>query len=426
MQRKYETIKAKDVARLVKQPGKYVDGQGLHLRVKRPQVASWVFQFTFAGRQREMGLGSWRDVSLADARQLAADARKLLRGKTDPLDVRRTGQIEAALAAIKPMTFKECVDGYIADHQSGWSGTASRTQWIQSLRDHAKKLLPLPADEIDDALVLSVLRPLWKTNIETGSRVRGRIERVLNWAVANHARTEGPNPAKWEYLSATLGSPTRIKKAQRAENGDGKFPSLPYAEMPAMMTALRAFDGNDAAALEMQILTMLRPSECRLARWDEFKDGLWTVPASRMKLREEHEVPLSAAALAILQRMLERKVNDFVFAGSKNGKPTRGAIGPSAYGVLLREKLGIDRGKASPHGFRSSFRVWATETVDKVRYSSDTIERALAHKVGTKTGQSYDRTTELRARRELGELWAAYCGAVPSTAERKVVAFTGR
>ncbi len=353
-----------------------------------------------------MGLGPLRHISLAEAREKADAARRLKRDGIDPLDAKHDKQLGIKKTA-KRMSFKQCADAYFAAHAAGWSKDHTR-QWPKSLEVHAHPVIgDLPVAAIDLGLVLQVLEPMWNTKTETASRVRSRIEAVLDWAKARGYRT-GENPACWKgHLDTLLGDPTKLKEVAREKNGKGEnHAALPYGEIGDFMAKLRQQDHVAARALEFAILTAARTDEVREAPWSEFEHArtqrMWVIPGSRMKNRKEHRVPLSDAALAILDRMAAIRVSDFVFNGRDAGKPI-GAV--AMYNVL--KGLAPD---VTVHGFRSSFRDWCT---DKTDVPSEMAEFALAHKVGDKTRQAYARSDMVDKRRALMADWAGYCGQLP-------------
>lgn len=326
-----------------------------------------------AGKSREMGLGALADVSLSDARAAATEARKLVKSGIDPLAQREANReaarVAAALAAAKAMTFKECAERFIEAHKAGWKNEKHATQWPNTLRDYAYPVFgELPVQDVDIPLVLKVLEPIWSTKTETASRVRGRIEAVLDWATVRGYR-KGDNPALWRgRLSHLL--PAR-GKVQTVEH----HAALPYVEIGAFMATLRKREAIAARALEFTILTAARTGEVIGATWDEVDlDGaVWIVPGGRMKAGREHRVPLSEPALAILRTMAEHRSSDSLFPGAK-GKP----LSNMAMAMLLRR---MDRADLTAHGFRSSFRDWAAE---RTAYPNEVLEMALAHTVGNK------------------------------------------
>lgn len=374
-------------------PGRHADGGGLYLSVGKSGKRSWVFLFRWNGRLTEMGLGGTASVTLAKAREKAADARALIADGINPLQARRESE--------GVPTFGEMADQFLASLQSQWRNEKHRAQWATSLKVDAAKLRQLPVDRIETADVLSVLKPIWTTKAETASRVRGRIERVLDAARAKGHR-KGENPARWRgHLDHLL--PARQKLTR------GHHAAMPFADVPDFMASLRARNATSALALEFAILTAARSGEVRGATWAEFdlEAKVWTVPATRMKAGREHRVPLSARALAILAevRPLAGDKTDAVVFPSTTGK----AMSDAAFAALLK-RMGLD-GEVTPHGFRSSFRDWAGEVST---FPREVAEQALAHVVGDATERAYRRGDALEKRRRLMEAWGRYCGPQPS------------
>jgi integrase len=305
------------------------------------------------------------------------------------------------------MTFRQCAEAYVEAHREGWKNAVHAHQWVQSLDSYVYPLLgKLPVSAIDTALIMKVLEPAWLEKTETMSRVRGRIESVLGWATVRGFR-QGDNPARWKgHLDTLLPGKTKIKDVEH-------FAALPYRDIGAFMSQLRSHEGISAAALEFAILTAMRSKETLGARWEEFDlaNRLWTIPAGRlegrMKNSKEHIVPLSDAALAVLDRMAQIRRNDFVFPG-RAGRLNKIAL----FAVLRR----MNRGDLTAHGFRSSFRDWCG---DCTNYPRDLAETCLAHKTGDPTEQAYRRTSAIEKRRQLMAAWAAFCSA-PAPADEVV------
>jgi integrase len=323
-------------------------------------------------KRHDVGLGSALDVTLAEARQKATNARKLKADGIDPLATKRASKAAARTAEVRAMTFGQCVDAYVTAHRAGWRSVRYATQWRQALADHA---LPI----IGPLSVASVLEPIWSTTTTTASRVRGRIEAVLDWAKVRGYR-DGENPARWRgHIDKLLSKPSKVKKREH-------HPALPYAEMPRFMSELRQRQDAGARALEFTILTAARSGEVRLATAAEF-DGagdVWTVPAGHMKGNREHRVPLSAPALAL--------VDSAVAYTAKN----------SMAKTLTKLRPGM-----TVHGFRSSFHDWASEQTNT---PNEVIEMALAHSISSAVEAAYRRGDLFDKRRALMTEWAAYCG----------------
>lgn len=396
MARSNRKLTALAVKALAKGDGRFGDGGGLYLQA-RGGKASWLFRYMLDGKAREMGLGAYPAVTLEAARAAAAEQRRVLAKKIDPLSAREAEneakKRAAAVETAKRKTFADCADAYIAAHRAGWRNTKHAAQWASTLSTYAGPVFgALPVGEVDTALVLRVLEPLWTTKPETASRLRGRIEAVLDWATARELRT-GANPARWRgHLDHLL--PARAKVARVKHHA-----ALDWREIGPFMTRLRAVDGAGARALEFAVLTAARSGEVIGATWDEIDlpARTWTVPAERMKAAREHRVPLSDAAVVVLAA-LPRTDAPWVFPGGRAGKP----LSNMAMAMVLRR---LDRADLTVHGFRSTFRDWAGESTG---YPRDVCEMALAHAVGGVEG-AYRRGDLFEKRRRLMADWAAWC-----------------
>jgi integrase len=306
------------------EPGCYADGLGLYLQVAKGGSKSWLFRFMRRGRARRMGLGPTHTVSLAEAREAALLCRKLLREGLDPIEARKTKRTAERLREARSKTFRECAQEYIADNEFGWRNQKHRDQWRSSLENYAyPEIGSLPVVEIDLSLVLKVLRPIWQAKPETASRVRQRIETILDWATT-HGSRQGDNPAWWRGHLENLLPP--IRKVRRVKH----HAALPYSELPVFMRELRAADGVSARAVEWTILNASRTNETIGARWDEIDlaKKVWKIPGERMKAGQEHRVPLSPRVLEILEELPREKNNDFLFIGNK---PGTGGVSPQAH-----------------------------------------------------------------------------------------------
>jgi integrase len=379
----------------------YADGGGLYLQVTKGG-ASWIYRYMLAGRAREMGLGPLALFGLAEARAKALDARRLRHEGIDPIEARKATRLRARFDAAKAMTFKECADAYIKAHRAGWQNGKHAAQWEATLATYADPMIgALPAQAIDTALVLKILQPIWTAKPETASRVRGRIEAVLDWAKAREYR-QGENPARWRgHLDKLLPARGKVRKVQH-------HAALPYAELPGFMVELREQEGIAARALELAILTAARTGETIGARWREinWSERLWVIPAERMKAGREHRVPLSAPSIAILEKMPSHRHADdgFLFPGGKVGEP----LSNMAFLMLLRR---MGRGDLTAHGFRSSFRDWAA---DRTNFPSEVAEMALAHAVSGKVEAAYRRGDMFEKRRRLMAAWAEFLAKAPA------------
>jgi integrase len=364
------------------------DGAGLYLHVKTSGAKSWAFIWKEAGKRREMGLGAYPAIRLARARLLAADAREAIAEGRDPIAEKRKEE--------EP-TFGEACDRFLASNEGAWRNEKHKAQWRMTLGVYAKPMRSKKVSEVETDDVLAVLTPLWQSRPETASRLRGRIERVLDFAKAKGWR-EGENPARWRgHLKAIL--PARQKLTR------GHHAAMPYKAVPGFVAQLMSRDAMAARGLAFLILTAARSGEVLGARWDEFdlEAGVWSVPASRMKAGREHRVPLSKPALAIISALSETRTSDFVFSGQKPGRPLSGM----AFEMLMRR---MAAGAYTAHGFRSAFRDWAG---DETSFPREVAEQALAHHVGDATERAYRRGDALERRRRLMEAWTSYCTATP-------------
>ena len=383
----------------------YADGGGLYLQVSAARTKSWIFRYRMNGRKtpRDMGLGPVHTVTLAEAREKARDARKLILDGVDPVEAKRARKQAQALEAASAMVFKDCAEKYIAAHRAGWSNAKHANQWTSTLETYAYPVFgSLPVASIDTALMMKVLEPIWTTKTETASRVRGRIEAILDWATARGFRV-GENPARWRgHLDKLLPARSKVQKVKHHK-------ALPYTEIGAFMEKLRDQDGFAARALEWLILTASRTSETIGATWEEivFEAKVWTVPADRIKGGKEHRVPLSPSALKIAKEMQKVKDGDYVFQGGKPGKP----LSNNALLELLKR---MDRRDLTAHGFRSTFRDWAAE---QTNYPREVAEMALAHTIEDKVEAAYRRGDLFDKRKRLMDDWAKYCDCVRKDAQ---------
>lgn len=380
-------LNAKRVETL-REPGRHADGDGLYLQITPTGVKSWVLRFERNGRERMLGLGPLRDFSLKEARERARRARQQLADGLDPIDARR------AERAVPTMTFAQAAQAYAKLHEAKW--TSKRPQFIPSLRRFAFPILgDLPVAAVDIPAVLKVLEPIWSTKTDTASRVRGRIELVLDWAAASGYRPRGDNPARWRgNLAMILPAPGAVAKVEH-------LAALPFTEIGAFMAELRTRPGVAARALEFTILTTMRTSEVLGARWAEIDlpQRVWTVPAARMKASRPHRVPLSEQAVALLAGLYTEADNDFVFIGVKPGR----GLGATAMTEALRR---MRPEGVTVHGFRSTFRDWAAEVS---HFPNHVVEMALAHSIGNAVEAAYRRGDLFEKRRALMEEWAQFC-----------------
>jgi Integrase len=398
MARQLEKLSALKVNR-ASTPGYLGDGGGLYLQVSASGSKSWVFRFQLAGRAREMGLGALHTFGLKEARERAQRCRQLVADGIDPIEEKQADRQRKQQADARAVTFGACCEKYIEAHRAGWRNEKHAAQWDATLRTYCAAIWKLDVAAIDTALVLKCLEPIWLEKTETASRLRGRIESVLAWATVRKFRT-GDNPAQWRnHLDQLLPKRSKVQKVEHRA-------ALPYADAAEFMAKLRQRQGLAARALELQILTATRPGEAAGAQWDEFDldTGIWIIPGERMKAGKEHRIPLSPAAVTLLQSLIpttpkgkRMHVVGHVFPGVK-GRPLTTAAGMA----LLKEmKTGV-----TAHGFRSTFRDWAGDTTSHPR---EIIEAAMAHRLKDAAEAAYQRSDLLQRRAKLMNDWARYC-----------------
>lgn len=389
MGRSLHKLTAIQAAKLNK-PGRHSDGGGLYLSIDESGRRRWVFMYTRAGKRVELGLGSRRDFSLADARAEAATLRAMLASGADP-------KVERARDD-KVQTFGACADAYVEAMQPSWRNAKHAAQWKMTLTKYAAPIRERPVNDITTQDVLDVLQPLWTRTPETAERLRGRIENVLDAAKAKGLRT-GENPARWRgHLNQLLPKRQRLRRGHHA--------ALPYDLMPEFMANLRMRSAVAARALEFLILTGARSGEVLGATWDEIdlQKEIWTVPADRMKAGREHRVPLSGRAMEIIAERLEAGAVGHVFPGATSAS----ALSSMAMAMLLRRM----KSDITVHGFRSTFRDWASETTG---FSHEVCEMALAHTIANKAEAAYRRGDLFEKRRKLMQAWARYCSTAKET-----------
>jgi integrase len=412
-----------------RKPGLYPDGGGLYLqvtsRVEGSLNRSWLFRFAVhdatkrsGRRERWMGLGSLATVTLADARAAALDARKLCRTSIDPIEARKAAKAATALAQAKTKTFDECRNAYIMANRAGWRNKKHQDQWTNTLETYVTPVFGnLPVAAIDTALVTQVLEPLWATKPETASRLRQRIERVLDWAKVKGFRA-GDTSARWTgHLDQVFPAISKVRNVRH-------HPALPYAQMGAFMLALRERVGITPRALEFTILTGTRTDAVIKTRWSEIDlaEKVWTVPPDRAKRKrqnwKEHRAPLSPAALNVIATLMETREDgqDFVFVGGRPDQP----LSNGAMLELVKEMGWTDEkgDRITPHGFRSTFRTWGEECTD---FPADLLKACLGQTVGTKVDWAYQRGELFEKRKRVMAAWAEFCGVVPRerVAEKK-------
>ncbi len=380
-------------------PGKYEDGDGLRLVVSSTGAKKWVLRFTIDGKRREMGLGSFPDVGLGEAREKAAEHRKQAKDGVDPIEARQT-------EPEKTPTFTTCAARYIRAHRRGWKNAKHARQWPRSLKTYARPVIGgKRVDQVTTEDILKILQPIWVSKTETAKRVQGRIENILDYAAVKGYR-DALNPARWRgHLDKLLPSPRKVMQPQH-------HPAMPYDGVPAFMCELEANGSLSAKALRLLILTATRTSETLGATWQEIdlEAAIWTIPASRMKAKRVHRVPLSGPAVALLEGLPRVYGNPYLFPGQRRGKP----LSNMALLQLMRGMgYGVqgDRGDYVPHGFRSSFRDWAGEVS---HYPNIVCEMALAHTVGNAVEAAYRRGDLLAKRANMMADWAEWCAKRPA------------
>jgi integrase len=384
----------------LKRPGFYADGGNLYLDFKDPPSKNWVLRYKRDGRARDHGLGPYPLVSLAAAREVAADKLRQLRAGIDPIEARKAERQAAQIERAKAMTFRACAEAYTAAHEASWKNPKHAAQWPSTLATYVYPVFgKLPVAAVDTALVIKAIEPIWADKTETASRVRGRIEAVLDWARTRGYRT-GENPARWKgHLDSLLPAKGKIAPVEN-------HPALPYAELPAFMASLGETDDTAAPsisvlALKFAILTAARTGELIGARWDEIDlhERLWTIPGQRMKVGKEHRVPLSAPAMRILEQLKKLPASPFVFQSDKPRRP----ISNMAMLMTLRR---MGRADLTVHGFRSTFSDWCAE---RTNFPSEVREMALAHRVANAVEAAYRRGDLFEKRRQLMVAWAKLC-----------------
>ena len=390
-------------------PGLYGDGGGLWLQITKAGVRSWLFRFMIKGKAYGMGLGPLHSVTLAEARHKATNARRQLVEGINPLEERRRLHAAQAATQARSMSFEVCSAHYIAAHRAAWKNAKHAEQWSSTLQTYVHPIIgKLAVADVDTALIVKVLtqrdskgQAFWESKAETASRVRGRIEAILGWATTSGFRS-GDNPARWkgnlENLLANISKRSRVKN----------HPSLPWQQVSVFMANLSKREGISARAVEFAILTACRSNEVRGARWSEIdiQAKLWTIPSARMKGGREHEVPLSDAALDLLQRL--NISSELVFPGIQNQVLSDMALTQVIRRMVKDGQAWVDReGRTvTVHGFRSTFRMWAAEATN---YPREVAEHALAHQLPDAVERAYQRGTQFAKRIELMRDWGLLC-----------------
>ena len=374
--------------------GKYEDGGGLRLVVAPTGSKKWVLRYTFARRRREMGLGSYPGISLAEARSKAAEMRSISYSGVDPLSKKKSEKISIPY-------FEECAKAYIESQKAGWKNSKHISQWLNTLETYVfPSFGSIPVNQIETEHVLSALKPIWERKTETATRVQGRIANILDYAAAMNYRSQA-NPARWRgHLDKLLPKPSRIQTVRH-------HPAMPFSDVPEFLVELKSREGSSPNALLFLIATATRTSEVLGAKWSEidYNSKSWVIPAERMKAKREHRVPLSELALRVLRdRAKPLENNNFIFVGAK---PGRGLSNMAMLKVMRDLGYGVGgvKGNYVPHGFRSSFRDWAGEVSS---FPGDVIEMALAHSIKNKVEAAYRRGDLFEKRRALMESWAEF------------------
>ena len=398
-------------------PGYYPDGAGLYLQVAASSTApksptatpsvtrSWIFRYTLNKRTREMGIGSARDLGLAEARGKAAECRRLVVEGKDPIRERSAARSDATVAATAQMTFDQCAAAYIAAHKDGWRNSKHAAQWESTLRLHASPVIgTLPVADIALPQIMKILEPIWRDKTETATRIRGRVESIIDWATVRGFRS-GDNPARWRgHLDHLLPKPSKVTKVEH-------HAAVAFDKLPEFFERLRRQEGTGARALAFLILTGARSGEVRGATRGEvdFEAAVWTVPGERMKASREHRVPLSEAALLLVGASKDEGGEALLFPAPRGGQLSDMTLSA----VMRRMKV-----PAVPHGFRSTFRDWCAECTD---FPKEVAEMALAHAISDKVEAAYRRGDLFDKRRQLMEHWATFCGVPASVKAPKAL-----
>lgn len=397
MPKKSKELSAMEVSRLTSQGRHPVGGvSGLYLKVAPTGARSWVLRVVVGGKRRDAGLGGFPDVSLAMARQTAREAREAIKKGVDPIAARAAARSALAAARGQECTFSQAAELFIKAKSPEWKNDKHVAQWSATLDTYAYPIIgKLQVRDVSLAHVVKILEPIWLTKTETATRLRGRLEQILDWAKVRGFRN-GDNPARWKgHLDKMLASPGKVAKVKH-------HPAMPYTEVGKFLAELRQKDGISARLLEFTILTAARSGEARGATWSEIDldAAIWTIPGKRMKAGVEHRVPLSEQALKVLRDLPRMAGTDLVFTAPRGGQLSDMAM----TAIMRRMSL-----KAVPHGFRSTFRDWCAECTN---YPRDVAEMALAHAIEDKTEAAYRRGDLFEKRTRLMAEWARYCDTI--------------
>lgn len=414
---KIHKLSALAVSKANKPGTRLSDGGNLYLRISMTGTKSWSFMYAVGGsraqrgRQREIGLGPVHTISLADARSKATELRKMLIEGKDPM----ASKLQEKLDRARTITFAKAAETYINTHRAGWKQAKHAEKWQQSMELHVNPIIGrYSVATIDTQLVLKCLQPIWEEKTETATRVRGRIEKILDWCTVQKFRT-GENPARWKgHLEHSLAAPNRIRNVEH-------FAALPYLNIGAFVRDLRLREGVSARMLELIILTAVRSGEARGATWGEFdlENAVWAIPAARMKMKKDHRIPLAKQAVDLMRKWRaeagEPAAGDLVFPGPTEGKPYSDAVFLALYRRMKRDDI-------TTHGFRSTFRDWAAETT---AYPREVCEMALAHAISSAVEAAYRRGDLFAKRTRLMQEWADYCDKVIDGTSANVVPLRG-
>ena len=393
MAKKINLLSDREVRNQTK-PGSFPDGNGLYLQISNTGSKAWFYRYQINHKGRKHGLGSYPTVTLKSARLRAESCRTLRADGIDPIEHKRQKDTDKILEVAKAKTFKECATQYIKSHKSGWKNSKHESQWTNTLTTYAYPFIgDIPVQKIDVGMVMQVIEPIWHKKTETASRVRQRIEKVLDWAKVRQYRT-GDNPARWRgHIENLLPKRSKVQKVQH-------FKAMPYVDVPDYFKTLRQTRAISAKALAFTILTATRNNEVREGKWHEIDldTGIWTIPEERMKAEKVHRVPLTQECLLILDEAKKFKVNDYVFPGLSKNKPLSNQA--------LLKTLKRQHPTLTVHGFRSSFRDWCAEMT---AYPREVAEAALAHTLTSATEAAYQRGDIFDKRRKLMDAWTTYC-----------------
>jgi integrase len=417
MPKKAKELQALAVSRIKAVGMNFVGGvDGLALQVAASGAKSWILRVMVAGKRRHLGLGGYPDVTLQGAQEAARKAREKIKAGIDPVEEGRTARSQLAAGRASALTFEQCAIKYINVKSPEWKGAKNIQQWSSSLETYAYPVIgKLLVRDVDQPHIMQILEPIWSIKTKTATKLRGRLEKILDWATVNKYRA-GLNPARWKnHLDTLLAIPNKITKTKH-------LPALPFIETGAFMVELRKIEGMSARALEFGILCASRSGEVRGVSWSEIDlDGrVWSIPAARMKMKVEHRVPLSDEAIALINAMPRIGGTDLIFPNTKGA-----TLSDMALTATLRRmdasKFEVD-GKGwrdkdgrtiTQHGFRSTFRDWSSE---RTSYDRNTCEMALAHAIGNAVEAAYRRGDLFEKRTRLMRDWSKFCGTVTAAA----------